>query len=205
MKTFTNSLRVCSWIVLFSVFCIFFAGEASAQKLITDSDGSQYIKIELMGHSYFSRMLIVSETKLIQGAKVVISEETGIIYVYPTQKPAVSLFGEIEKMVNKAVKLNKEYNKDQQTEIINDLVSANGDWLEQYALTGERTNGNDSCHKSFPFCTNTIYTFPAGVNTSAQVGPNYNCLSTRPNPAWYHLKILDPGPIAMVALQDQKL
>ncbi|PKP02899.1 MAG: hypothetical protein CVU14_02730 [Bacteroidetes bacterium HGW-Bacteroidetes-9] len=197
MKTFTNSLRVCSWIVLFSVFCIFFAGEASAQKLITDSDGSQYIKIELMGHSYFSRMLIVSETKLIQGAKVVISEETGIIYVYPTQKPAVSLFGEIEKMVNKAVKLNKEYNKDQQTEIINDLVSANGDWLEQYALTGERTNGNDSCHKSFPFCTNTIYTFPAGVNTSAQVGPNYNCLSTRPNPAWYHLKILDPGPIAI--------
>lgn len=197
MKTFTNSLRVCSWIILFSVFYMFNAGKVSAQKLVTDSDGSQHIKIELMGHSYFSRMLIVSEAKLIQGAKVVISEETGIIYIYPTQKPAESLFGEVEKMVKKAEKLDKEYNKDKQTEIINDLVSANGDWLEQYALTGERTNENDSCHKSFPFCTNTIYTFPAGVNTSAQVGPNYSCLSTRPNPAWYHLKILDPGPIAI--------
>jgi PKD repeat protein len=55
---------------------------------------------------------------------------------------------------------------------------------------------NDSCHKSFPFCTTNIYTFPAGVNSGiGQAGPNYGCLTTRPNPAWYHLKIQDPGNI----------
>ncbi len=50
------------------------------------------------------------------------------------------------------------------------------------------------CDESDPFCTSNIYTFPAGVNTgSGQPGPNYGCLITRPNPAWYHMKIAEPG------------
>jgi PKD repeat protein len=56
----------------------------------------------------------------------------------------------------------------------------------------------DSCHKSMPFCTGTIYSFPAGVNTgNAQSGPNYGCLSSRPNPVWYHMKIENPGNITI--------
>ncbi len=50
------------------------------------------------------------------------------------------------------------------------------------------------CADSDPFCTSDIYTFPAGVNSgTAENGPNYGCLSTRPNPAWYHLKIAVGG------------
>jgi hypothetical protein len=46
------------------------------------------------------------------------------------------------------------------------------------------------CADSDPFCTSDVYTFPAGVNSgTAENGPNYGCLTTRPNPAWYHLKI----------------
>lgn len=52
------------------------------------------------------------------------------------------------------------------------------------------------CEDSDPFCTSSIYTFPAGVNTgTAQSGPNYGCLGTQPNPAWYHMKIAIAGNI----------
>jgi len=51
------------------------------------------------------------------------------------------------------------------------------------------------CESSEPFCTGTIYTFPAGTTGTAQPGAFYGCLLTQPAPAWYHLLIADPGPI----------
>jgi len=54
----------------------------------------------------------------------------------------------------------------------------------------------DSCVLSEPFCTGSIYTFPAGVNSgTAEPGAYYGCLSTQPNPAWYHMKIATAGDI----------
>jgi len=54
--------------------------------------------------------------------------------------------------------------------------------------------GNNLCEGALPFCTGTSYSFPAGVNAgTGQTGPFYSCLTTRPNPAWYYLKILNPG------------
>lgn len=52
------------------------------------------------------------------------------------------------------------------------------------------------CNQSEPFCTDDILTFPAGVNTgSAEAGPDYGCLFTQPNPAWYHMRIAVPGDL----------
>ncbi len=51
------------------------------------------------------------------------------------------------------------------------------------------------CENSEPFCTGTIYNFPAGTTGSAQPGANYGCLQTQPAPAWYHMLIDDPGDI----------
>ncbi|MBE0662596.1 MAG: T9SS type A sorting domain-containing protein [Bacteroidales bacterium] len=68
-----------------------------------------------------------------------------------------------------------------------------------------RDGTNDSCHKSFPFCTGTTYNFPAGVNSgTAQAGAYYDCLSTRPNPAWYHMKIGTSGNI-IITMQSNPL
>jgi hypothetical protein len=54
----------------------------------------------------------------------------------------------------------------------------------------------DSCVLSEPFCTGSIYTFPAGVNSgTAEPGAYYGCLTTQPNPAWYHMKIATAGDI----------
>jgi hypothetical protein len=51
------------------------------------------------------------------------------------------------------------------------------------------------CAESAPFCTGTIYTFPAGTTGYAEPGAYYGCLLTQPAPAWYHMLIANPGPI----------
>ncbi len=53
------------------------------------------------------------------------------------------------------------------------------------------------CESSEPFCTGSIYTFPAGTTGSAQPGAYYGCLSTQPAPAWYHMLIDNPGAITI--------
>lgn len=52
-----------------------------------------------------------------------------------------------------------------------------------------------SCANAAPFCTNIQggITFPASTNIASEPGPDYDCLFTQPNPAWYFLEILDPG------------
>jgi gliding motility-associated-like protein len=65
--------------------------------------------------------------------------------------------------------------------------------LFTFALSGW-TQGPD-CNNATPFCTGQTYTFPASTNTTAQPGPDYGCLATQPNPAWYYLQIDQPGNI----------
>ncbi len=51
-----------------------------------------------------------------------------------------------------------------------------------------------TCATAQPFCTATGVNFPGGVNNgSAPAGPNYGCLFTQPNPAWYYLNISTAG------------
>jgi hypothetical protein len=54
---------------------------------------------------------------------------------------------------------------------------------------------NNFCNTSEPYCTDSgLNDFPAGVNAGiGETGPSYDCLRTRPNPAWYYMRILDPG------------
>ena len=60
-----------------------------------------------------------------------------------------------------------------------------------------RSRENNLCALADPFCTdNGMYEFPAGVNAgTGESGPDYNCLYTTPNPAWYYMRIGNPGSI----------
>lgn len=54
------------------------------------------------------------------------------------------------------------------------------------------------CSTASPFCTSAgVATFPAQQNTVAPVGPNYGCLYTQPNPAWYYLQVSTAGPLTL--------
>ena len=73
---------------------------------------------------------------------------------------------------------------------------------------------NASCETALPFCTNNgLYNFPAGTNAGSPCGDSYsascgepyhcsgdhqgqdNCLSTAPNPAFYYMRIDEPGDL----------
>ena len=58
---------------------------------------------------------------------------------------------------------------------------------------------NNMCANADPFCTdNGMYQFPAGVNAgSGESGPNYDCLHSTPNPAWYYMRIANPGAMTI--------
>lgn len=197
MKKTVTLKSALSHSMLLLIMLLGFNSQALSQEIVQRGSDDPFIRVELMGHSYFTRMVMVSEFNKIKDAKVVTSEEEGIVYIYPSINKVEAYLADIKTMIAATLKREKKLSKDEQTIELQGLIAEYGDWLEHYALTGQRNVINDSCHKSLPFCTNTIYTFPAGVNTQAQVGPNYNCLNTRPNPAWYHLKILDPGPIGI--------
>lgn len=83
------------------------------------------------------------------------------------------------------------------------VVSTNSNYT--FTVTGNRIlKGNFTssdlsyhCATAIPFCTDIgLYEFPAGVNSgSGEAGPDYNCLRTTPNPAWYYMRIDSPGAI----------
>jgi len=55
---------------------------------------------------------------------------------------------------------------------------------------------NATCDNAAPFCTGTNYAFAAGVDRpDAETGPNYGCLLNQPNPAWYFMRVDNPGNI----------
>lgn len=62
-------------------------------------------------------------------------------------------------------------------------------------FTSIEINAQSTCNNAAPFCTSTGVSFPASTNTTAPVGPDYGCLGSQPNPAWYYLNISTGGNI----------
>lgn len=55
-----------------------------------------------------------------------------------------------------------------------------------------------SCMPVLPFCTDSTYIYPASVDVpNLGNGPDYDCLYTTPNPAWYYLQISESGNLVI--------
>ncbi len=55
---------------------------------------------------------------------------------------------------------------------------------------------NNLCNGADPFCTGLTYNFPAPINSgNAEIGPDYGCLGSTPNPTWFFLNMYQPGNI----------
>ncbi|HOI31219.1 MAG: PKD domain-containing protein [Bacteroidales bacterium] len=120
--------------------------------------------------------------------------ETGKIQLKANADELRKLEAELKEAFDLIIQNNEHRDKTEATEIMLNLQEKHGTDLLDRVMGRDAVN--DSCHKSFPFCTTNIYTFPAGVNSgTGQAGPNYGCLGSTPNPAWYHMKILTPGNI----------
>jgi len=64
-------------------------------------------------------------------------------------------------------------------------------------ITKNASAQGSDCNTADPFCTGTTYTFPSSTSTTAPVGPNYGCLISQPNPAFYYLEIATPGTLVI--------
>lgn len=54
-----------------------------------------------------------------------------------------------------------------------------------------------NCADMDPICTDQGASFTANTGTTAEVGNDYGCLSTQPNPSWYYFEISNAGAIDM--------
>lgn len=190
----TNGFR--KLLVLFSIVW-FMPLDGKTQEIVT-KDNQEFIKIDLTERSPFSTRLLLEDLNGLKNAKVAISHEASTIYIYPYEDSIEELFQQVNDISQNVSSKDLLLTDEQKSEITSQLIEKYGDWLIEYSKTGVRSNENDSCHVAIPFCTGTIYTFPGGVGEqSAQNGPDYNCLSTQPNPAWYYMKIANPGNITI--------
>ncbi len=79
-----------------------------------------------------------------------------------------------------------------------------------FSLTNQtiysQTGGANFCNISEPICGSLDFDYPntSGAGT-AENGPNYGCLVTQPNPAWFYLQIVQSGSITLMITQSTEL
>lgn len=53
---------------------------------------------------------------------------------------------------------------------------------------------NTTCANAIQICFDDPVGYPATINSgAAETGPNYGCLNSRPNPAWFYFQVSAPG------------
>ena len=69
-----------------------------------------------------------------------------------------------------------------------------------------QNGGANFCDISEPLCASNEFSYPntSGAGT-AENGPNYGCLFTQPNPAWFYLQIEQSGSITLMIEQSTVL
>ncbi|WP_267156369.1 T9SS type B sorting domain-containing protein [Xanthomarina sp. F2636L] len=66
--------------------------------------------------------------------------------------------------------------------------------------------GANICEEAEPICSSAEFSFAnTSDGTSAEVGPDYGCLLTQPNPAWFFLQIGLSGNINLIIEQSTEL
>ena len=113
-------------------------------------------------------------------------EDFGVSEVFRDfQLQSSNFFSELDK--NEASVLAQTYKADIPDCFVQSLM------MDVYMMSRQ----NNNCAAAEQYCSSYgTYAFPAGVNAgNGELGPNYDCLTSTPNPAWYYLKIVNPGSL----------
>jgi gliding motility-associated-like protein len=69
--------------------------------------------------------------------------------------------------------------------------------LSVVCLYGTLSAQSPNCSGAMAFCSGST-TYPASTGAgSAETGPNYGCLGSEPNPAWFFMQVSSPGNISL--------
>ncbi|MDP2423752.1 MAG: hypothetical protein Q8M23_05330, partial [Bacteroidales bacterium] len=129
--------------------------------------------------------------------------ERAVTFNAPHNLLTTRLHADIKRIEQQVAQASANWSKFEQGLYMAGCFEQRGEDVMNYVMG--RGASNDSCRKSFPFCTGTTYNYPAGVNSgTAQTGAFYGCLTTMPNPAWYHLRIGSSGSI-IITMQSNPL
>ena len=147
---------------------------------IANYDGRVYFLHKLMNDNRFS---------------VINGEQVGMFIVssYSVDNLEESFADFAEQTTNSFARMDKYAAADYANEYKGTLPASfiNNLMMDMYIQSRE----NNMCEFADPFCTdNGMYEFPAGVNAgSGEAGPDYDCLYTQPNPAWYYMRMGSAG------------
>jgi len=176
----------------------FAAGETQKDVLISKGKSVEidFLRIE----SFHSRVLVYHMVHSDPGICVMTErKESSILLVTACNNDlsADEIIQVLQLILKEADSIEESYDKFMIYELIQLYDPNEEDWLVNFLMGIDEAQGN-TCATSDPFCTSNVYSFPAGVNSgTAEPGPNYGCLTTRPNPVWYHMRILQPGNITI--------
>ncbi|MBQ6101144.1 MAG: choice-of-anchor J domain-containing protein [Bacteroidales bacterium] len=147
---------------------------------IANFDERVYFLYNLMGDNRFEVILSEVEGTFLISANGEMDLEAEIAQF---KEETANSFAQMDKA--QAAEVAMEYKSNMPAQFVHSLM------MDLYIQSRE----NNQCNLADPFCTdNGMYEFPAGVNAgSGETGPDYDCLYTQPNPAWYYMRIGDPG------------
>lgn len=166
-----------------------------AAKVLTSQDG--WIEVNLLGlEEWHDRVLLYHAIFSDPVFCARHLSERGVLRVENcgSERQFSLLYQDLAIKVSEANRLAPGYDKLMIADILDVYDTDNKAKLLDFLMGAGRGTNNALCADSEPFCTSDIYTFPAGVNSgTAENGPFYDCLTTRPNPAWFHMKIAVGG------------
>ena len=184
-----------------AIACLFLAMPMTHYGQSFQSNQSSVIEFDITKISLFEeRIFFIYNLLNDDRFDVINSEEDGVFLISASEMTSTAMlheaFQDFQEMQSKDfAKMDKDQAAETALqfkgllpeEVINSLM------MDIYA----KSRQNNLCANADPFCTdNGLYQFPAGVNTgSGEPGPNYACLSSTPNPAWYYMRIGTPGNI----------
>lgn len=199
MKRITfYSLLLCLTVLFFTPKASF-SQQEDQQEIIKFQENNVILIDFLKIDGLFERLWFYHEiaSKNISFTKI---EDEGKILVNTSGSDQNEVYEFLNLSLNKTMDLASGYDKATLGALMSTCQDLYGNELMDFVM-GIRSvleTENDSCHNSAPFCTGTIYSFAAGVNSgNGQSGPNYGCLGSTPNPVWYHMRIDQPGDITI--------
>lgn len=189
------------------ILCVIFMSLAAHAQhfggLFSHNNNNNSIELNITKISLFEhRVHFIYTLAFDERFNVSTSSEDGIFIINPSKNlEETSLIESFNSFCKEEFETFEGMSKDESGSLFNEWKNA----LPESYVTSMmmdiyvRSRQNNLCANADPFCTdNGQYRFPAGVDSgSGEVGPYYDCLSSTPNPAWYYMRIGNPGSITI--------